>query len=152
MILLCVTVYIIVLTLKNWGLDKHLPLCGEIQLTINWWLYPTNSKNHRVEAGVEDGVGVGYTVSRLSVIPSFRLHFRSISWERIDGIIPNLAYALTFARSTLGLLRVNFLKYATRLWPLIIVKIVKILFPLNILWMNRQNLIKVCICIDLNQI
>ena len=30
--------------------------------------------------------------------------------------------------------------------------IVKILFPLNILWTNWSNLIKICMCIDLNQI
>ena len=54
------------------------------------------------------GGGAGYTVLRLPVIPSFRLHFRSISWERIDGVRPNFVYALTLARSRLGLLRVSF--------------------------------------------
>ena len=50
----------------------------------------------------------------------FRLCFRSISWEWIDGILPNFAYALILTRSRLGLLSVNFHQIVTELWPLMI--------------------------------
>ena len=56
--------------------------------------------------------------------------FRSISWERIDVTWPNFAYALILIRSRLGLLRVNFRKIITELWPLIDVRIS---FPLKYL-------------------
>ena len=74
--------------------------------------------------------------------------FRSISLERIDGIWPNFGYALMLTRSRLGLLRINFHKFITELWPLIDVRI---LFPLNILRTNWWILTKICICIDIDK-
>ena len=41
------------------------------------------------------------------------------------------AYALTLTRSSIRLLCVSFCKYTTQLWPLVVVRIS---FPLNILW------------------
>ena len=52
--------------------------------------------------------------------PSFRLRFRSISWERIDGIWPNLTYALMLTRSRMRCWSVNFHQIVTELWPLMI--------------------------------
>ena len=43
---------------------------------------------------------------------------RSISWERIDRVWSNFAYALILTRSRLGLLLVNFHQTVTELWPL----------------------------------
>ena len=78
------------------------------------------------------------------------LSFRdSHSWERIDGIGPNDAYAFTLTWSKFGLLRVNFREYTTQSWPLIIVKIS---FPLYILRTNWWNRTKFCIYIDVDQI
>ena len=54
-----------------------------------------------------------YTVLSLSMISSFWLRFHSISWQWVDEIRPNFAYALTLTRSRLGLLCVNFRKYTT---------------------------------------
>ena len=57
------------------------------------------------------GVGGGYTGFSLSVMPSCRdseIRFRSISWERNDGIWPNFAHALILIISRLELLHVNF--------------------------------------------
>ena len=76
-------------------------------------------------------------------------HFPSISWEWIDGIWPNFAYALILTRSRLGLLSIDFRKFITELWPVIDVRIS---FLLNILTTNRWNLTKICICIDINKI
>ena len=47
----------------------------------------------------------------------------SVAWEWIDGIRPNVTYALTLTRSMLGLLCFSFCKFTTRLWPLVVVKI-----------------------------
>ena len=55
---------------------------------------------------------------RLSVISSYHpslFHFRSISSEQIDRILPNFVYALIFTRSRLGLLPVIFHKFVTEL-------------------------------------
>ena len=38
----------------------------------------------------------------------------------MKGIRPSFAYALTLTRSKLGWLRVNFCKYVTHLWPLVV--------------------------------
>ena len=65
--------------------------------------------------------------------------FRSIAWERIDGILTSFAYALIFTASRLGFLHVIFQKLTTELWPLIDVRIS---FPLNILRTNQWNLRK----------
>ena len=50
-------------------------------------------------------------------------HFCSVSWEQIDGIWLNFAYALIFTIARLGLLYINFCKFITELWPLIDVRI-----------------------------
>ena len=68
------------------------------------------------------------------------IHFRSISWEQIDGICPNFEYALILSRLRFGLLHVKICKFITELWTLIDVRIS---FPLNIfifLWTHRLNL------------
>ena len=72
---------------------------------------------------------------------------RSISLKRIDGISLCFADALTLTISTL-LLNVNFCRFTTWLWLLVIVKIS---FPFNTFWTNWWNLNKFCICMDLNQ-
>ena len=56
---------------------------------------------------------------------------------------------LVLTRFRLGLLHVNFHRFTTELWSLIIIRIS---FPLNILRTNRWSLIKFCIGIDLNWI
>ena len=50
------------------------------------------------------------------------------SWEQIDRIWPNFAYALILTWSRLGLLRINFREFIKELWPLIDVRIS---FPFN---------------------
>ena len=55
-----------------------------------------------------------------------------------DGIWSNFAYAFTYNKQIYN-----------RLIPLVVVSIS---FPLNILWTNRWNSIKFCICIDSNKI
>ena len=47
----------------------------------------------------------------------------NILWEKNDGIWSNFAYALTVTNSRLKMLPVNFRKFTTKLWPLIIVRI-----------------------------
>ena len=81
---------------------------------------------------------------RDSVIPWFRLRFRSISWEQIDGIWPNFVHVLILTISRLGLLCVNFRKFIIELWPLIDFRIS---FPLNILRTNWWNVTKFCLYI-----
>ena len=44
----------------------------------------------------------------------------SIFSEWIDGICSNFAYALTLTRSRLGLFNLNFCKFTTELWPLLL--------------------------------
>ena len=66
--------------------------------------------------------------------------------RRID---PNCVYTLTLIISWLGLLSLNFGKFATELQPIIDVII---LFPLNILKMNEQNLTKFCMHINIDNI
>ena len=46
--------------------------------------------------------------------------FRSISWERINGVCSNFANALILTRSRLGLLRINYHQIVTELLPLMI--------------------------------
>ena len=59
-------------------------------------------------------------------------------------------YALIYTRSLLYLLmHIIFGQFLTELWPLIDVRI---LFMLNILWINLWILIKFCICIDIDMI
>ena len=88
-----------------------------------------------------------YTVFRLSVVPWFVITFRfhSISWEQMYQIWPSFAYPLKLTRSRFGLLRVNFPKFITELWPLVDVGIS---FPLNILRTNWWNVTRFCICIE----
>ena len=45
--------------------------------------------------------------------------FRSIFLEQMDIISSNFVYALILTRSKLGLLPVNFRKFAAEFWPLI---------------------------------
>ena len=67
----------------------------------------------------------------------------------MDRIQPNFVYKLTLIISRLGLKSVTFRKFATELRPLIDLKI---LFPLNILRTNGQNLTKLCIHINFDSI
>ena len=53
------------------------------------------------------------------------------------------AYALMLTRARLGLLHVNFHKFTTQLWHMVIFKVS---FLLNILGTNRWNLTRFCIC------
>ena len=78
------------------------------------------------------------------MIPSFQVCFCSIAWEWIHGIWSNFAYALTLTRSRAGFLCDYFRKFTTQLWPLVMAE-----FGFHSNWCN---LIKLCICIDLNQI
>ena len=68
--------------------------------------------------------------------------FHSISYEWVNGIWSNLAYALILTRSRLWLLQVNFHKFTTELWqsygPWLLSE-----------FLFCSNLIKFCICIDL---
>ena len=57
----------------------------------------------------------------------------------MDRISPNLIYAITLTRSTLGLLHIIFGSFLPELWPL---NYSKISFPLNILRTNGQILTK----------
>ena len=75
--------------------------------------------------------------------------FRSISWERIDEIWPNCAYALVLTRSRLGLLHVH-QSYGP--WWSMMMIFVRILFPLNILSTKWWNFTEFCICIDIDKI
>ena len=61
----------------------------------------------------------------------------------------NFVYTLILTRSMLALLTVIFRKFVTELQPLIDVRI---LFVLNILRMNGQNLAKFCIHINIDNI
>ena len=76
-------------------------------------------------------------------------HFHSLSWEIIDQIWQNFAYALILKTSGLGLLCMNFHTLITELWPLIDVGIS---FQLKILRTNWWNLTKFCICIYIGNI
>ena len=66
--------------------------------------------------------------------------------RRID---PNFVYTLTLIISRLGLVSLKFVKFATELRPFIDVRI---LFLLNILKMNGQNLTKLCMHINIDNI
>ena len=61
-------------------------------------------------------------VTELWPLTDVRISFwwQNLSWEQIDGIWPNVAYALILTRSRLGLLRVNFCKFITVVWHLIL--------------------------------
>ena len=63
--------------------------------------------------------------------------------------LPNFVYTLILTRSMLALLTVIFRKFVTELRPLIDVRI---LFLLNILRTNGQNLTKFCIHIKIDKI
>ena len=75
--------------------------------------------------------------------------FRSISSKPMDKIELKFVYTLTLIISRLGLESVKFHKFATELRPFIDVRI---LFPLNILKMNGQNLTKFCMHINIDKI
>ena len=77
----------------------------------------------------------------------FRFH--SITWEWVDWIWPNFAYALILTRSRSELLHANFRKFLTELWPLIDARIS---FQLSILRTNWWYFAKFCIYIDIDNI
>ena len=66
---------------------------------------------------------------------------RSISWKQIDGIWPSFAYSLMLTWCRLKLVYIIFCKFTIELQLMVIVKIS---FPLNVLWTNKWNLIKFC--------
>ena len=55
---------------------------------------------------------------------------------------------ILYTRSMLYLMHIIFGQFLTELWPLIDVRI---LFMLNILWINLWISIKFCICIDIDK-
>ena len=113
---------------------------------ISAWIFiiPPPPPAYRVWGGAGDTV---FQVVRDAVLI---IRFLSISWERINGIWPNFAYASVYQLmigSGLGLLRVNFCQFVIELWPLIDFKIFRISLPLNIYRTNWSNLTKFWICI-----
>ena len=62
----------------------------------------------------------------------------------MDGILQNCAYSLLLTRYRLGLQYVNLRKFITELWTLT--------HLLNSLIMNQWNVMKLCICIDIDKL
>ena len=73
----------------------------------------------------------------------------SISCEFICGFPSNFVYALILTRCRFGWLNDSFRSFSIELWPLIDVEIS---FMLNILCTNSWILIKICKCIDINNV
>ena len=74
--------------------------------------------------------------------------FSSISSEQMDEFWYNFVYSLINTRSMLFLMHIIFGQFLTELWPL---TDVRSLFMLSVLWIQLLNLIKFCICIDIDK-
>ena len=92
--------------------------------------------------GIASGLN-SFINNRVIALDWCKMCFSSISSEQMDEV-----YALINTRSMLFLKHVIFGQFLTEFWPLIDVRI---LFMLNILWINLWISIKFCICIDIDK-
>ena len=97
--------------------------------------------------GIANGLN-SFINNRVWPLIDVKVCFFSVSSEQMDEFWYNFVYALIYTRSMLFRMHVIFGQFSTELWPFIDVRI---LFMLNILWINLWISSKFCICIDIDK-
>ena len=82
-------------------------------------------------------------------IHSSSFYFLSITWEQMDGTLPNFWICIHIDKIFIGIVTCHCLLFVIELWPLIDVRIS---FPLNIFRANRKKWTKFSICIDIDKV